>query len=40
MAYANRPYSYGYDYYPDAPYYPYIPEGGNSGGEIFPHAGT
>ena len=33
-------YSYGPGFYLDDPSYPYVPQGGNSGGENFPHSGT
>lgn len=38
--YGSPGYYRGYGYYPDAPNYPYIPSGGNSGGANFPHSGT
>ena len=31
---------FGSDFYLDAPGYPYVPQGGNSGGANFPHSGT
>ena len=31
---------FDYGFYPDAPSYPYAPQGGNSGGANFPHSGT
>ena len=31
---------YGYGFYLNAPGYPYVPQGGNSGGANFPHSGT
>ena len=33
-------YSYGPGFYLGDPSYPYVPQGGNSGGENFPHSGT
>ena len=33
-------YGYGSGFYLNAPGYPYVPQGGNSGGANFPHSGT
>jgi hypothetical protein len=31
---------FGYGFFLNAPSYPYVPQGGNSGGANFPHSGT